>query len=157
MPRQSRLDRLVKRRCSWNAVLSWAVVNLMCLWPRRCRMAATPNGSRLTRQASMPLSSFTGQQTYSFNRPPQPAIGNAPGGSAGNGGQTGSRPSIARSATSAKETILTWVQQQVNHYNVSSPKTAWTVQWCMYNSKEECENGCRSTEDPRIVEKTCNN
>ncbi|TRY71051.1 hypothetical protein TCAL_12313 [Tigriopus californicus] len=90
------------------------------------RMAATPNGSRLTRQASMPLSSFTGgQQVYSFNRPPQP-LGGTPGSTGP--GQIGNRSSIARSATSAKETILTWVQQQVNHYNnvnVTNFSTCW--------------------------------
>jgi hypothetical protein len=31
------------------------------------------------------------------------------------------RAGVVRSATSAKETILAWVQQQVNHYNVSGP------------------------------------
>ena len=46
------------------------------------------------------------------------------GGGTGGGGQeeaakAPSRRPIMRSATSAKETILAWVQAQVNHYDVS--------------------------------------
>ena len=46
------------------------------------------------------------------------------GGGTGGGGQeaakASSRRPIMRSATSAKETILAWVQAQVNHYDVSA-------------------------------------
>ena len=49
--------------------------------------------------------------------------GGTGGGGVGPGGQeaakTPSRRPIMRSATSAKETILAWVQAQVNHYDVS--------------------------------------
>ena len=66
-------------------------------------------------------------------------VGNQGGGGGGGGGGTGggggsggpgqeasatkapSRP-IMRSATSAKETILAWVQAQVNHYDVSQSR-----------------------------------
>ena len=50
--------------------------------------------------------------------------GGTGGGGVGPGGQeaakTPSRRPIMRSATSAKETILAWVQAQVNHYDVSA-------------------------------------
>ena len=58
------------------------------------------------------------------------------GNQGGNGGGTGgggqeetkapSRRPIMRSATSAKETILAWVQAQVNHYDVSK-HLAWSM------------------------------
>ena len=58
-------------------------------------------------------------------------LGNQGGGGGGGGGDPGneattqrapSRP-IMRSATSAKETILAWVQAQVNHYDVSQSRS----------------------------------
>eukprot|EP00095_Tigriopus_kingsejongensis_P006184 maker-scaffold191_size271209-snap-gene-1.34 protein:Tk06184 transcript:maker-scaffold191_size271209-snap-gene-1.34-mRNA-1 annotation:"PREDICTED: smoothelin" len=75
------------------------------------------HGGRLTRQASMPLASFTGGLQH-FNRPmgeatPTPGI---------------KRVGVSRSATSAKETILCWVQEQVNDYrdvNVTNFSTCW--------------------------------
>ena len=69
------------------------------------------SGSRLARQASMPSKSVL--------------LGNQGGGGGGGGGgpdQEAAPPArrpIMRSATSAKETILAWVQAQVNHYDVS--------------------------------------
>ena len=58
-------------------------------------------GVRLARQASMPMRSFLPASSGSDQQSAKPA-----------------RP-VMRSATSAKETILAWVQQQVNHYDVS--------------------------------------
>ncbi len=40
-------------------------------------------------------------------------------GSGGGSGNRVARTTVVRSATSAKDTILAWVQQTVNHYQVS--------------------------------------
>ena len=70
------------------------------------------SGSRLARQASMPSKSVLNQgQQQEVVSPQSPAAAPA-------------RRPIMRSATSAKDTILAWIQQQVNHYDVSESSVA---------------------------------
>ena len=85
------------------------------------RITNNATGARLTRQASMPMAAFgsTGR-TQGFT----PTLGGFNGaqtaGGSPNSGAGVRRTMVVRSATSAKETILTWVQQQVNgKYEVS--------------------------------------
>ena len=73
------------------------------------------SGRRLARQASMPSKSVLdqGQQRQQQEATSSQSTAAPP-----------ARRPIMRSATSAKDTILAWIQEQVNHYDVSGSGVA---------------------------------
>jgi len=84
----------------------------------------TPEPSRLTRQASLP--SLNEKKVSA--PPPSSTPGGTLGGNSGHGGGLRRSTVVARSPSSAKEVILSWVQERTNTYpnlNVTNFSTSW--------------------------------